>query len=135
MGCPTKNLGPISSAVLTFIAYKQTYRQAKYIYRCLQWFHSFDTYSSYFPKVMKKLLLFLLKERFYLTIVENEWRRWKINDHFENKRNKYFWTIKKWVILHSQTMNELNEKKVNTPISEYMDPGQTISTIDTIIYI
>ena len=35
--CPTKNLGPIGSAVLTFIGYKQTNkqtdRQAKFIYR------------------------------------------------------------------------------------------------------
>ena len=30
---PQKNLGPIGSAVLTFIGYKQTDRQAKFIYR------------------------------------------------------------------------------------------------------
>ena len=43
--CPTKNLGPIGSAVLTFIGYKQTNkqtnkqtdRQAKFIYRCLKY--------------------------------------------------------------------------------------------------
>ena len=37
MWCPTKNLGPIGSAVLTFIGYKQTNkqtdRQAKFIHR------------------------------------------------------------------------------------------------------
>ena len=33
--CPTKNLGPIGSAVLTFIGYKRTDRQAKYLYRLL----------------------------------------------------------------------------------------------------
>ena len=32
--CPTKNLGPIGSVVLTFIEYKQTDRQAKFISRC-----------------------------------------------------------------------------------------------------
>ena len=40
--CSTKNLGPIGSAVLTFIGYKQTNRQtdrqAKFIYRFLNWF-------------------------------------------------------------------------------------------------
>ena len=32
---PKHNLGPIGSAVLTFIGYKQTERQAKLIYRLL----------------------------------------------------------------------------------------------------
>jgi len=30
---PTKNLGPIGQAVLTFIGYKQTDKQAKYLDR------------------------------------------------------------------------------------------------------
>ena len=30
----TKKLGPIGSAVLTFIGYKQTNKEAKYVYRC-----------------------------------------------------------------------------------------------------
>ena len=30
---PKQNVGPIGSAVMTFIGYKQTDRQAKYIYR------------------------------------------------------------------------------------------------------
>ena len=30
--CGHKNLGPIGSAILTFIGYKQTNRQAKYIF-------------------------------------------------------------------------------------------------------
>ena len=34
-----KNLGPIGSAVLTFIGFKQTDRQAKYIYRYIDYRH------------------------------------------------------------------------------------------------
>ena len=46
---PQKNLGPIGSAVLTFIEYKQTPRQAKFIYRCKY-------------KLFKSLILFILDE-------------------------------------------------------------------------
>ena len=47
--CPTKNLGPIGSVVLTFIGYKQTNRQtdrqAKFIYR--YGYHSFYFFSNF----------------------------------------------------------------------------------------
>ena len=51
MWCPTKNLGPIRSAVLTFIGYKQTDRQAKFI--CT--FRKFPFWKLYIWKVSYKL--------------------------------------------------------------------------------
>ena len=53
--CPTKKLGPIGSAVLTFIGYKQTDRQAKYINR---WFHSENTEISNLDNFFSRFLFF-----------------------------------------------------------------------------
>ena len=39
MWCPTENLGPIGSAVLTFIGFKQTDTQAKFMYRQIKSSH------------------------------------------------------------------------------------------------
>ena len=52
---PTQNLGPIGSAILTFIGYKQTNkqtdRQAKFIYRytklCIDYIYPGDEYNLY----------------------------------------------------------------------------------------
>ena len=30
-----------------------------------------------------------------IVLWENEWNKWKMNDNFENRRNKIFWTIEK----------------------------------------
>ena len=50
--CPTKNLGPIGSAVLTFIGYKQTDRQAKFIYRWSQFFTDWFLLKKFKPSYM-----------------------------------------------------------------------------------
>ena len=46
MWYPTKKMGPIGSAVLTFIVYKQTDRQAKFIYRFMETKIIFNIYGN-----------------------------------------------------------------------------------------
>ena len=92
---PSKNVGPISPAVLTFIGYKHTDRQAKYIYRYIDKLYLIICITNNNPMEFKNSTSLERKWNHLcvsVDIVENTiiiFNNGK-SDFIETRRNRYF---------------------------------------------